>query len=114
MWNQYATLMYSPRHPDLGCACCAMRLLLPPLHARTRTASSPRHLSSEALAEAEGLDLLLAVEIERRKPKPNDWDCTDARWVPLAELDSFFATAPGGVVHASVEILAALGDSLTS
>ena len=28
-----------------------MRLLLPPLHARTRTASSPRHLSSEALAE---------------------------------------------------------------
>ena len=28
-----------------------MRLLLPPLHARTRTTSSPRHLSSEALAE---------------------------------------------------------------
>ena len=58
---------------------------------------------------ARSVDVVVRAEIDAIDPLPvvdeqHEWECAEARWVPIASLAGFFRDAPGGVIEPTIAI----------
>ena len=97
-------------------ALLSINNVLETLHAELReevgietTLSDAHAIGMVTDASASSVDIVVRARIDGEAPPltidgENVWECADARWVPIEDLDAFFDSAEGGVIEPTLQI----------